>query len=129
VVIPGYGKIERRRALKKRNRKKKEKAGSGKNGVMALSFGALNIADYMTTKKILNSGGGEYNPIVNFFIKRNCFGIFKMATTLTGMLAIYADEKPRIVSKALLGIYGFVAAHNMREIVLHRRETKMNGAQ
>lgn len=114
--------------MKKRNRKKKEKAGFGKNGVMALSFGALNLADYLTTKIILNSGGGEYNPVVNFFIRRNCFGIFKIATTLTGMLAIYAEEKPRIVSKALLGIYGVVVAHNMKEIVQQRRETKMNGA-
>ena len=113
--------------MKKKNQKK-EKAGSGKNGVMALSFGALNIADYLTTKIILNSGGGEYNPVVNFFIKRNCFGIFKIATTLTGMLAIYAEEKPRVVSKALLGIYGVVVAHNMKEIVQQRRETKMNGA-
>lgn len=114
--------------MKKRNRKKKEKARFGKNGVMALSFGALNIADYLTTKIILNSGGGEYNPVVNFFIGKNCFGIFKIATTLTGMLAIYAEEKPRIVSKTLLGIYGAVVAHNMKEIVLHRRETKRNGA-
>jgi hypothetical protein len=124
AFITEYGKIERRSALKKRNRKKKEETGFGKNGVMALSFGALNIADYMTTKKILNDGGGEYNPIVNFFIRRNCFGIFKMATTLTGMLAIYGEEKTRIVSKALLGIYGFVVAHNVKEIVQHRRETK-----
>ena len=114
--------------MKKRNRKKKEKAGFPKNGVMALSFGALNIADYLTTKNILKNGGGEYNPIVNFFIRRNCFGIFKIATTLTSMLAIYADEKPRIVTKALLGFYGFVVAHNVKEIVLHRRETKRNGA-
>lgn len=114
--------------MKKKNRKKEKKAAIGKNGVMALSFGALNIADYLTTKNILNNGGGEYNPIVNFFIRRNCFGIFKIATTLTGMLAIYAEEKPRIVSKTLLGFYGFVVAHNMKEIVLHRRETKMNEA-
>lgn len=45
--------------MKKRNQKKKEKAGFDKNGVMALSFGALNIADYLTTKKILSSGGGK----------------------------------------------------------------------
>jgi hypothetical protein len=110
--------------LKKRNQKKEEKAGFDKNGVMALSFGALSIADYVTTKKILNSGGEEYNPIADFFIRKNCFGIFKTAATLAGMMAIYADEKPKYMSKALLGLYGVVVANNIKEIVQHGRETE-----
>lgn len=108
----------------KKKSQKKEKTGFDKNGVMALSFGALNVADYMTTKKILRSGGEEYNPIANFFIRKNCFGIFKTAATLAGMLTIYMDEKPKIISKALLGLYGAVVANNIKEIVQHGRETK-----
>ena len=107
--------------------KTRKKEGFGKNGVMALSFGALNIADYLTTKKILNSGGGEYNPIADFFIRKNCFGIFKIATTLAGMLAIYVEERPKFVGKALLGVFGAVVAHNLKEIVQQQRETKANG--
>jgi len=80
--------------------KKHEEEESGYNLGMALSFGALSIADYVTTKKILNTGGEELNPIANFFIKRNCFGIFKTAATLAGMLAIYGDEKPNIMSNS-----------------------------
>jgi len=114
--------------LKKRNQKKKEKNGFDYNGVMAFSYGALNIADYVTTKKILNSGGEELNPIANFLMRINCFGIFKTAATLAGMMAIYAEEKPNIMSKALLGLYGVVVAHNVKEIAQHRRETKMNDA-
>lgn len=53
-----------------------------------MSFGALNVVYYMTTKKILNGGGEEYNPIANYFIKKNCFGIFKVVATLAGMLTI-----------------------------------------
>jgi len=68
------------------------------------------------------------NPLVDFFIRKKCYGIFKTATTLAGMLSIYVEEKPKFVSKALLGLYGFVVAHNMKEVVLHRRETKMDGA-
>jgi len=108
-------------------KKKKEKTGFDKNGVMALSFGALNVADYITTKKILNTGGEELNPIADFLMRKKCFGIFKIATTLTGMLAIYAEVMPKAMSKAMLGLYGFVVANNMKEIVQHRRETKMNG--
>jgi hypothetical protein len=78
---------------------------------------------------ILNNGGKEYNPICDFFIRKECFGIFKMATTLAGMLSIYTEEKPKFVSKAMLGFYGFVVAHNLKEIVQHRRGTKRNGAQ
>ena len=113
--------------MKKRSQKKKVKAGLNKNGAVALSFGALNIADYLTTKIILRDGGKEYNPVADFFIRKKCFGIFKITTTLTGMLSIYVEEKPKFVSKALLGFYGFVVAHNLREIVQHRRETKMGG--
>ena len=110
--------------MKKKKQKKKDKTGFDKNGVMALSFGVLNIADYMTTKKILSSGGEEYNPIAKFFIRKNCFGIFKIAATLAGMLGIYTDEKPKIISKALLGLYGAVVANNIKEIVQHGRETE-----
>jgi hypothetical protein len=122
-----YGKIDGRNAMKKRSQKKKEKAGLAKNAVMALSFGALNLADYLTTKSILKNGGREANPICDFFIRKKCFGIFKIVTTLTGMLSIYTEEKPRFVSKTLLGFYGFVVAHNLKEIVQQRRETKRNG--
>ncbi len=104
---------------------KKKKSGLDKNGVMSLSFGALNIADYLTTKRILNTGGEELNPIANLFIRKNCFGIVKIATTLAGMLSIYVEEKPKIVSKALLGLYGVVVANNIKEIVQHERELKL----
>jgi hypothetical protein len=111
--------------MKKRNQNRKEKTALDKNAVMALSFGALNLADYLTTKRILKDGGREANPLCDFFIRNKCFGIFKIATTLTGMLAIYGEEKPKVVSKTLLGIYGFVVGHNLKEIVLQRREAKM----
>ena len=103
---------------------KKRKSGLDKNGVMALSFGALNIADYLTTKRILNTGGEELNPVANFFIWKKCFGIVKIVTTLAGMLSIYTEEKPKIVSKVMLGLYGVVAAHNIKEIVQYERESK-----
>jgi len=103
---------------------KKKKSGLDKNGVMALSFGVLNIADFLTTKRILNTGGEELNPLANFFIRMNCFGIVKIATTMAGMLSIYTEDKPKIVSKVMLGLYGVVVAHNIKEIVRHERESK-----
>ena len=103
---------------------KKRKSGLDKNGVMALSYGALNIADYLTTKRILNTGGEELNPVADFLIRKNCFGIFKIATTLSGMLSIYVEDKPKIVSKALLCFYGVLVAHNIKEIAQHEREIK-----
>lgn len=104
--------------------KKKRKLETNKGGVMALTFGALNLADYLTTRKILNTGGEEYNPVVNFLIRKKCFGIFKIASTLAGMTAIYTEDKPKITTKALLGFYGFLFAHNVKEIVQHAREIK-----
>jgi len=95
-----------------------------KEAVMALSFGALNLADYLTTKRILNTGGEEYNPVANFLIKKKCFGLFKIATALAGMGAIYDDEEPKILSKALLGFYGFLVGHNVKEIVQHECEIR-----
>ena len=35
---------------------------------------------------------------------------------------MYADEKPTIMSTALLGWYGVVVSHNVKEIVQHERE-------
>lgn len=100
-----------------------EKKGGmpGGNIGMALSFGLLNAADYVTTKKILNTGGEELNPIAAFLIKKKCFGIVKIAATLAGMYTICEEEKPTIVGPALLAYYGFLVGHNLKEIVRYRR--------
>lgn len=95
-----------------------------KEAIMALSFGVLNLADYLTTKKILSTGGDEYNPVANFLIKKKCLGLFKTATTLAGMSAIYDDEEPKTISKALLGFYAVVVGHNVKEIVQHEWEIR-----
>lgn len=108
----------------KRENMKKRKIEIDKNGVMALSFGALNLADYLTTKRILYTGGEELNPIADFLIRKKCFGVFKLASTLAGMASIYAEEKPKIMSKVLLGFYGVMVAHNIKEIVQHEIEKR-----
>jgi hypothetical protein len=72
------------KTLKKKIRKK-EKTVLDKNAVLALSFGTLNLADYLTTRRILNIGGEELNPIANFLIRKKCFGAFKIAATLRVM--------------------------------------------
>ena len=106
----------------KKNYAKQRKSQIDKDEIMALSFGVLKLADYLTTKRILNTGGEELNPIADFLIRKKCFRVFKFASTLTGMAAIYAEDKPKITSKVLLGFYTFVVAHNIKEIVQHERE-------
>ena len=110
----------------KKKRINKRKLEIDKNGIMALSFGALNLADYLTTRRILNTGGEELNPIADFLIRKKCFGIFKTVSTLAGMASIYEEDEPKYMSKALLGFYGFVVAHNIKEIVQHEREIRRN---
>jgi hypothetical protein len=96
----------------------------GQDEIMALSFGALNLADYLTTRRILSTGGEELNPIADFLIMKKCFGIFKLASTLAGMASVYVEDKPKTVSMTLLGFYGFVVAHNLKEVVQHEKEIK-----
>ena len=105
----------------KKNYVKKRKSQIDKDEIMALSFGALNLADYLTTRRIINTGGEELNPIANFLIRKKCFGAFKIASTMAGMTLIYFEEKPKIAGKVMLGFYGAVVAHNIKEIVLHER--------
>lgn len=95
-----------------------------KDAAMALSYGALNLADYLTTRRILNTGGEELNPVADFLMRKKCFGVFKTVATLAGMAAIYNDEKPKVLSKALLGFYGFMVGHNVKEIVQHEWEVR-----
>jgi hypothetical protein len=96
----------------------------GKNTLMTLSFGALNLADYMTTKKILNTGGEELNPIANFLMKRNLWGFTKILTAVIGMYLTYKDKEVSILSKVAVGSYGIVVGHNLKEIVKHKKELK-----
>jgi len=95
-----------------------------KSSIMALTFGALNVADYVTTKKILKTGGKELNPIVNFFIKKKCFGIVKIITTLFCMGMIYKEEDPKNTSKILVGLYSAIVSNNIKEIIQHKKEIK-----
>ena len=88
-----------------------------KNKGAALTFAALNVADYITTKKILKDGGEELNPIVRFFIKKKCFGLLKFVTTLLGIATICNDEKPKISTKTLLTMYSLVVSSNVNQII------------
>jgi len=99
---------------------KKNNPTIGKNAVMALSFGALNLADYMTTKYILNSGGEELNPIARFLMKRNLWGFSKIVTATVGMLLAYQDKNVGITTKLMVGSYGYLVGHNLKEIVTHK---------
>ena len=95
-----------------------------KDVVMALSFGALNLADYLTTRRILNTGGEELNPVADFFIRKKCLGAVKTVTTLGGMLGLYAEETPKTVGMASIVVYGAIVAHNIKEIVQHEIEIR-----
>jgi len=102
----------------------KAKPAMGKHSIMALSFGVLNLADYMTTSKILKGGGEELNPIANFLMKRNLWGITKIVATTMGMHSIYKDKDISVFSKAMVGLYGIMVAHNLKEIVRHAKYSK-----
>jgi hypothetical protein len=84
---------------------------------MAVSFAILNTADYLTTKKLLKNGGRELNPIVNFFIKKKCFGLLKIITTILGMTTIYHDTKSKKSTKVLLSVYSLVVSSNINQII------------
>lgn len=95
-----------------------------KDAVISLSFGALNLADYLATRRILSTGGEELNPVADFLMRKKCFGVFKTVTTLAGMVTIYSDELPETVSKALLGYYGIIVGLNVKEIVQYEWEIR-----
>jgi hypothetical protein len=63
-----------------------------KDAVMALSFGALNLADYLTTRRIISTGGEELNSVADFLIRKKCFGIVKTVTTLGGTEYVNENE-------------------------------------
>jgi Na+/serine symporter len=88
---------------------------------MALSFAILNTADYLTTKKLLKDGGEELNPIVRFFIKKKCFGLLKIVTTILGVATIYRDAKPKAATKTLISIYGLVVSSNINQIIQYNK--------
>ena len=108
---------------KKRTGEKRNKID--KNVALALTFGALNIADYLTTKRILKNGGVELNPFVNFLIKHKCFGVYKTFSTLAGAFSILIEEKPKKMTKLLILIYSFVVAHNIKEIVKYEGKNEI----
>ena len=95
-----------------------------KEAASAISFAILNTADYLTTKKLLKDGGKELNPIVNFFIKKKCFGILKIVSTIIGMATIYYDQKPKVTTKTLLSLYGFVVSSNINQIILQQKSDR-----
>jgi len=100
------------------------KSDQKQNISMATSYGILNLIDYITTKRILKDGGEECNPIVDFLIKKNCFGAVKIASTLIGMYVIYNEKSPKFVSRSLLTVCSIVVANNVTEILKYKEEIK-----
>ncbi len=95
-----------------------------KNETLALSFIALNIADYYTTKKILKIGGKELNPIVRIAIKFKCFGLAKTVITMLGALSIYSEKNPHPSSKSLVGLYSLAVSNNIIQILKNNLNQK-----
>ena len=85
--------------------------------VMAISFVVLNTADYLTTKKLLKDGGQELNPVAKFFIKKKCFGLLKIVTSILGVVAIYHDKETKTSTKTLLSVYGLAVSSNINQII------------
>ena len=55
----------------KNKRQNKGKASSDKNPETAQTSITLNVADYITTKRTLNTGGEELNPVAYFLIRKS----------------------------------------------------------
>jgi hypothetical protein len=90
------------------------------NEKMALSYIALNLADYCTTKYLLKHGGQELNPIARFLMKKKRFGLFKFISTAIGSSIMYFEDQPEESSKTIIGIYSAVVLNNFIQILKYK---------
>jgi hypothetical protein len=70
------------------------------------------LLDFWTTKRVLEMGGAEANPIVNYIIHNLGFGAFLALKLLTiAVLASMVPELPKVVWGILI-FYGIVLVNN-----------------
>lgn len=92
--------------------------------VLAAAYGLLNLADYLTTKKILKNGGRELNPIVRFLIKHNCFGAAKILTSASVMSSMCNENSDQSTNRGLVGFYTLIVANNLAQIIIQEKNKK-----
>ncbi len=95
-------------------------------GPVILFIVALAVADYLTTRKILASGGVELNPVLKWLIDRNLFTPAKGFLTLF-VIALIWHYGTRyklamdIASVIIIAGYLYVVIHNILQIRKTRR--------
>ena len=86
--------------------------------ILFLTFVALQIADAVTTVKILIKGGRELNPVMRWIFDR--LGAFNgLAITKAGIILLFysvKDVMPIWAYVLMIGIYSYVVAHNLVQL-------------
>ena len=88
-----------------------------------VSFVGLNIADYITTRKVLQQVGQEgVNPIFRPFTKNDfAFAVFKLGTTLMSCISIWSlhdTDKPMAWVLSLISnfLVSYALAYNLEQL-------------
>lgn len=79
---------------------------------------ALNLADVVSTMKVLKAGGKELNPVMRFFMTKlgNLPGLLApKAVILTAAYWAFVPSNMWAVLGALCLLYVFVVAHNVKQ--------------
>ena len=85
--------------------------------ILIVLFGALQIGDLLTTEKILNQGGKELNPVMNFLFHR--FGMHKILVSKVLLMITFGIILAEILPVALLllvFVYIGVVGWNLNQI-------------
>lgn len=85
--------------------------------IIWIAFALAQIADVLTTRRLLDQGGRELNPVVAFFMGRmgRQWWIAKIAIAWAGAAALHWFGYTWVVA-ILAGVIGAVALNNWRQI-------------
>ena len=92
--------------------------------LLAILFVILNILDVRTTRKVLNQGGYEANPLARLLMRLHLFIPAKvLMVILIIVIMAFSDRGTGIYTGIICcGIYSFIVWNNLRSIRLQAQD-------
>jgi len=92
--------------------------------LLAILFVILNILDVRTTRKVLNQGGYEANPLARLLMRLHLFIPAKVLMVVIILIIMLGFDRETGITTGVIccGIYLFIVGNNYRTLRLQAQE-------
>ena len=85
--------------------------------LLLVTLAGLQVADFVTTRIVLDRGGYEQNPVAVFFMEMlTVNGFLAVKTIVVTAIGYFVGQESVWLLAAITAVYAWVIYHNMKSI-------------